>query len=699
MVAGNRSGAGVKRFQAVGRRIPHKPPDRREVDAMLSQAGCYGQLTTPLGKDMLCLVELNASEGLSELFTFDVLAVSEKSDIELESLIGKGCSISVELADLGKRQYHGVAVHAHWERSEADLFYYRIELRPWLWMLGKTSDCRIFHDKTATDIISDTFKRHGFNDFRLSTTETYPTLHYTVQYRETDLNFVLRLMEQHGVYYFFEHSDDRHMLVLADGPSAHSPAPGLSIVKFNPHTHDRHQTREPSVDNWIFARRLRSGKVELNDYFHETPTTRLIADKQANENYTHSDFEVFDHPGPHTKQNDGEFYAKVELQAEQCADKRRQARGVAVALYPGASVHLQEHPRAAENEEYLTVRVMSRVGPQYYRGERGRGGDLGYAAAYEFQLLETPFRAPLVTPKPLIHSLQTAYVVGAKGEEIDCDDHGRILVHFHWDRHDDQSCRIRVGQVWAGQSWGGQTIPRIGMEVVVAFIDGDPDRPLVVGAVPNPKTLPVPDKLPDYKTRMVLKSKTHKGDGYNELRFEDEKSEEEIWLHAQKYLNAQVLDNETWEVKNNRHKRVDSNQSESVGGDKDIEVKGKHREHVVKSYSLKVDDARKTKIARDDSLEVGVNRNEKIGAQLTCDVGQAVYIKAGQTVVIEAGMQLSLKVGGNFIDISPAGIAIYGTMVLINSGGAPGVLPLNPPDPPEDYGGPAAKRYDRSYKL
>jgi type VI secretion system secreted protein VgrG len=218
------------------------------------------------------------------------------------------------------------------------------------------------------------------------------------------------------------------------------------------------------------------------------------------------------------------------------------------------------------------------------------------------------------------------------------------------------------------------------MEVIVAFIEGDPDRPIVLGCVQNPKTLPVPDKLPDYKTRMVLKSKTHKGDGYNELRFEDEQSEEEVWLHAQKYLNAQVLDNETWEIKNNRHKRVDSNQSESVGGDKDIEVGGKHREHVKGNFSLKVDGNRMTAIDGSDSLKVG----------------QSISIKAGMPVVIESDAQISLKVGGNFVDISPAGVTIVGTMVLINSGGAPATVP---PDPPDKYGGPACKRYDRSYKL
>ena len=252
--------------------------------------------------------------------------------------------MSVDSGDLGKRYYHGLVVEAQWERSEADLFYYRIVLRPWLWMLGKTSDCRISHDKTVTDIISETFRRNGFTDFRLATSYSYPTLHYTVQYRESSLNFVQRLMELHGIYFFFEHSEDRHMLVLADSASSHTPAPGLSSVKFNPHTHDRHQTREPTLDDWTLNRRHRSGKVEITDYNHLTPTTQLKADKSGSESYGHADLEVFDYPGPHTKRNEGEFYARVKLEGEQCLDKRRLARGVAVALYPGRFRAFAETP-------------------------------------------------------------------------------------------------------------------------------------------------------------------------------------------------------------------------------------------------------------------------------------------------------------------------------------------------------------------
>jgi type VI secretion system secreted protein VgrG len=685
---------------------------------MLSQAGCIGQLTTPLGDKELCLVELSASEGLSELFTLDILAVSENSDIDIDKLIGHPCHVKVEQGAIGERYYHGVLVEAQWEHSEADLFYYRLVLRPWLWLLAKTSDCRIFHDKTALDIIRETFQRHGFTDFRLATTGSYPTLHYTVQYRESDLNFVHRLMEQHGIYYFFEHSDAHHMLVLADAPSSHTPALGLASVKFNPHTHGRHQTREPTLDDWTLNRRLRSGKVELNDYNHLTPTSRLIGDKQASEKYGFADFEIYDHPGAHGKQNEGEFYARVRLEAEQCADKRRHARGVAVPLFPGASVQLTDHPREAENDDYILVRVSSHVGPQSYRGDRSHADDRGYEAAYEFQKLDIPFRAPLVTPKPLIHSLQTAWVVGKKGEEIDCDDHGRILVHFHWDRHDDRSCRIRVSQVWAAQTWGGQIIPRIGMEVMVAFLEGDPDRPIVVGCVPNPDNRKVPDKLPDYKTRMVLKSKTHKGEGFNELRFEDEKDQEEIWLHAQKYFNAHVLNNETWHVGGNRHRSVADNESESIGGSKDIDVHGRHREHVKLSHNLTVDAARRAYIAGNDSLKVGGDRTESYGGQWTCVVGAdalvqtkgnveiksggSTYIKAGSTLVIEAGAGITLKVGGNFVTIDPSGVSIQGTMVLINSGGSAlsgTQVSAKTPTEPRKYAGPAAKRYDRSYKL
>jgi len=252
---------------------------------MLSQSSRPGKLTTPLGQDVLCLVEFDSDEGLSQLFEFDVLAVSEDGDLDLDRLLGCAAHIELDCREVGKRNYHGLILEAEFERLEEGLYYYRLRLRPWTYLLGKTTDCRIHHDKTVIDIIRETLSRRGFPDYRLATIESYPTLHYTVQYRETDLNFICRLMEQHGIYFFFEHSAGRHVLVFADSASAHQPAPGQESVDFNPHMSPDLKESQATIYSWRHLRKLRSGKFELNDYYHMTPNTRLTGDRNASEHY------------------------------------------------------------------------------------------------------------------------------------------------------------------------------------------------------------------------------------------------------------------------------------------------------------------------------------------------------------------------------------------------------------------------------
>jgi type VI secretion system secreted protein VgrG len=466
---------------------------------------------------------------------------------------------------------HGVLADGDWVRIENELAHYRLTLRPWFWLLDKTSDCRIFHDKTCLDIIRETFARHGFSDFRVAATHDYPVLHYTVQYRESDFNFLSRLMEQHGLYYYFEHSADAHVMVLCDGPASHPDVPALDDVVFVSAKDAEHSMRRQTIQSWKLKRSLRSGRAALQDFNHLTPNAQMLGDAAAAEKYAHADFEVYDYPGPHAKQGDGTIYARVRLEAEQAADKRRHAAGYVVSAFAGAPLKLDWHPRASENGKYLIVGTQLRYGPQYYWAQQD-GKDAAYHGDYDLLAFDTPFRTPLTTPKPRIASLQTAIVVGQSGEEIDCDDHGRILVHFHWDRHADKSCRVRVNQVWGSKTWGMQTIPRIGMEVMVAYLEGDPDRPIVVGCVPDPVNNTVPYALPENKTRMVWRSNSHKSQGFNELAFEDKTGGENIHLHAQKDFTHKVLNNLT--------QRVDNSHATSIGQHASMEVGGNHTQEV-----------------------------------------------------------------------------------------------------------------------
>jgi type VI secretion system secreted protein VgrG len=605
---------------------------------MLSQSQRAGKLTTPLGQNKLCLVEISGWEGLSELFEFSIVAASEDADVDVDALIGQPAHVELDCGDTGRRFFHGLIIEANWERAEFDLFYYRLVLRPWFWLLGKTTDCRIYHDKTTIDIIRETLSRRGFSDFRLATTQSYPNLHYTVQYRETDLNFLCRLMEQHGIYYFFEHTADRHTLVIADGPSSHTSAPGLEEAIFNPQLDDGVKLRQPTMFSWLQRRGLRSGKVQLTDYNHLKPSARMLADANGGERYKYSDLEVFDYPGPYAEQPDGERYARIRLEAEQALDKRRTAKGVAVAMFPGAKVNLTRYPRASENAAYLGVRVNSRFGVQGYRSQgSGAVGEGHYQADYEFQKLDIPFRAPIVTKRPLIHSLQTAIVTGQKGEEIDCDDHGRILVHFYWDRHDDKSCRLRVSQVWAGQNWGAQVIPRIGMEVMVAFIEGDPDRPIVVGTVPNPQKNRVPYELPANKTRMVWRSATHKGSGFNELSFDDANGAQDYFLHAEKDMRTVVRHNQSTQVDGPlRTIKV------STGDEQKEITKGNLSEQIAKTRSAK---AEVILCSADEKIQLNVGENFILidKGKIVVSVGGKSVITLTPTVIDQIAAQIHLN--------------------------------------------------------
>ena len=546
---------------------------------MLDQKGRIGRLTTPLGPNVLALARLEGREAISEPFHFEVEAVAKDPDIDLDQLIGKPAHVLMDLTPSGQRSFHGLITDAHFVGGRDSLYVYSLTLRPWLWVLGKTTDCRIYHDKTVTEIVSDVFTRAGFADYRIATSGSFPTLHYTVQYRETDLNFVSRLMEQHGIAYYFEHADDKHTLVLVDSNNAYPTVGGFETVPFFPHLEEKNRMAKIHVHSWKVDRALKTGRVALNDYNHLTPTAKISAEVPANQPYAHADKEVFDFPGPHVDADQAGFYARVRLEAEQAADQHRFAEGSAIGLHPGAMVSLDRHLRKQENQRYLVLAIEHAFGEQAYRTSHQLHREK-YEGRYELLPASTPYRPPATTEKPLIHSLHTALVTGADGEEIDVDDHGRILVHFYWDRHRDKSCRVRVSQVWAGSAWGGQIIPRIGMEVMVAYLEGDPDRPIVVGSVPNPKTQPVPYALPENKTRAVWRSNSYKSSGRNEVTMEDLTGRENLFVHAQKDESRRVLNNAT--------ERVDANHVSSVGANRVVDVGGNQKTEIGGSMNMVV---------------------------------------------------------------------------------------------------------------
>ncbi|WP_395665425.1 type VI secretion system Vgr family protein [Methylocella sp.] len=593
----------------------------------LAQDTRLAVLETPLGKDKLAARRFDGAEGLSELFEFRVEAASLEADLDFDRAIGANCSVALKSYDGRERLFNGVLVEAQAAGSRGEQHLYRLTLRPWLWLLSRTSDCRIFENKTALDIVKEVFKGRGLSDFSDRTTSGYPELDYCVQYRETDLAFVSRLMERHGIYYFFEYSKDKHTLVLADAKSSHKPAPGLSKLPFLGGDRQERRDRE-HVATWTPQRRFRSGKFALVDYDYLQPTADLKSDAQGQARYARSKMEIYDYPGNYKKKSDGETYARVRLEAEQAQDRRKTAEGDSVSLFPGALTTLDGHPSAGENREYLVLRALHAYNAQSYRSGEGGFGDL-YSGRYELLPSDVPFRARLATPRPLVHGPQTAKVVGKDGEEIDVDEHGRILVRFFWDRKNRQSCRVRVAQVWAGKGWGGQAIPRIGQEVVVEFLEGDPDRPLVTGAVYN-ADYKHPYEMPADKTQSGLKSDSSKGHGgYNEFMFEDKKGAETIRMHGERDHEVKIRRAETVEIG---------------------EVFAGHG-----------DPSRKTTL-RNGSDELSIQNGDQ-----TIDVKGKQDVTVLQTIAVEALQKITFTVGASSITIDPVSVTINAPMITVQS--------------------------------
>lgn len=637
---------------------------------------------SPLGADALLLTRLRGREGISRLFHFDLEFLSEDPALDFAAIVGMNVTFRVNQPDHTDRFFNGIVSRFSQSGGDATFTSYHAEVVPWLWLLTRTADCKIFQTMTAPEIILKVFGTYGLSKVRNNLQGSYPVREYTVQYRETDFNFVSRLMEQHGIFYFFEHTNGAHTLVLADANAAFVSCPGQSTVRYQT-TLGATRTDEDVVLGWTQEQEMRSARYSLMDYNFETPPLNL----QVNVDSVLPPpggmaFEVYDYPGEYLIKDVGENLATVRIEEEETLTALTHGASNCRSFVSGYTFDLSEHPRGAFNQTYILSSV-EHLATQAYEAGSGEAG-FSYTNHFACLPLTVRFRAARVTPKPVIQGLQTAIVAGVPGAEIDTDKYGRIKVQFHWDRfggrNEESSCWIRVSQNWAGKRWGFVFLPRIGMEVLVGFLEGDPDQPMVMGCVYNADQVQ-PYPLPAYKTRSVIRTNTTPGGGAcNQIHFEDKAGNEEFYMHASGELNLHVEVDRHETVKGERHLEVYKDRNESVG----------------KSTYLKV----KT----DDVAEIGQDLSRKIGGDLILDVGgshsekagQDIYLKAGTNVVVEAGMQITLKVGGNFVSIGPTGVTIQGTMVLINSGGAAGSGSAKTPKPipkligvdPPDAGSP-----------
>ncbi len=532
------------------------------AEGQLKQANRMAELTSVFGKDELSVVTIECDEGLSEDFEIRLEVLSQKEDLEFDQAIATSMTVKVVSNNGDTRHFDGLLTDAKWMGYRDSYYIYKLTLRPWFWLLTKNSNCRIFKDMSAPDIIKQVLGEHDFADFQDKLTEAYDPIHYCVQYRESDYDFCCRLMEEFGISYFFEHKDGKHVMILADAKSSYSPIVGDSSIPYIALGGDSQRNTE-HLYHWIPTRKFRTGKFAVNDYDFEKPSALLEAERDAGTQYRAGSLENYDYPGRYTEKDKGSTFSKIRMEAEQAADKRIEAAGEVPRFFAGGLFTLVKHPHIPQNMEHLIVRASHRIITEAYRSGGGGAQGEAYTGTYDVLPASITYRTPAITRKPRIPGPQTAKVVGQG--EIDVDEYGQILVAFHWDRDKTASRRVRVAQVWSGKNWGGIYIPRVGQEVIVQFLEGDPDQPIIVGTVYNAENMP-PYSLPGEKNKAGIKSdSTVGGGGYNEFVLDDTKGNELVGVHAQKDMETVIENNEMLHVKNCRETQIDVDRTESVG--------------------------------------------------------------------------------------------------------------------------------------
>jgi type VI secretion system secreted protein VgrG len=664
----------------------------------ITQAGRLLELATPLEANFLVVNRMQVSEGLSRLFSIDLEILHEETAgghdatvVDTTKIIGQPMCVTALQRDDTKRYFHGICVEFYQGNRDVRYTYFGAKLVPHVWLLTQRIQSRIFQQISVPDILKKVLD--GF-DVSYEIQGTFEQRNYCVQYRESDWAFIARLMEEEGIYFYFEHSEDKHKLIIANTPQSHRDCPTRSQLPFMDIS-ELGLEWQGCVTGWNVGTRLRTGKSTLWDHNFELPSSNLDATTDSIFNYGgNNKYEHYDYPGYYAKRFDGidksggdqaSELQKVFEDRERTVRLRQQELDAGVrndvgtsncsSLTAGYRFTMSQHPVGSNNGAHVLVslEIDAQQSPGYASEEEAADPYRVRFVSMPLGERSTPFRPPRVTPKPIVHGSQTAVVVGPAGEEIFTDKYGRVKVQFHWDRqgHADpgSSCWIRVAQTWAGKRWGSMFIPRIGMEVIVDFLEGDPDQPIIVGCVYNAEAMP-PYTLPDEKTKSTIKTDSSKGGGgFNELRFEDKKGSEQIFIHAEKNEDIRVKNDCMETIGHDRHLVIQNDQLELVKKDKHLHVKGDHNEKVDGTMSV----------------EAGMDMQEKVGMNYAMDAGMAVHIKAGMTTVIEAGTALTLKCGGSSININPGGIQIIGSpMLMLNSGGSPTSGAGSSPDAPKD---------------
>jgi len=625
------------------------------------------RIATPLGDNVLLIRSMQGIERLGRPFQYELVLLSEKHDISYKDIIGQNVSVSVDKADKVPRYFNGFISRFSQTRYERTLVEYHATVVPWLWFLTRSADCRIFQHMTIPDILKQVFEDHGFSDFIFRLHGTYKTWEYCVQYRETAFDFVSRLMEQEGIYYFCKHQNGKHDVVLCDTVGSHLEFKGYEELHYSP-SRDQAGALE-ILWSWIEQHEIQPGNSAAKEFDFKNPARTSVGVAARDRGIAGDKLERFDYLGEMDAESDADRYTKLRLDEWQTEHEVYSGEGDARGICTGVRFKLKGHPRSDLAKEYLTTSTEFRIESDPFETVAQAREEFIYEAKMTATPITQEYRSPRRTPKPLVSGPQTAIVVGPKGEEIHTDKYGRVKVQFHWDRlgkvDASSSCWIRVAQIWAGKKWGSIYTPRVGQEVIVEFLEGDPDRPIITGRVYNEKNLP-PYELPANKTISTLKSNSSKGgDGFNEIRLEDKKGEEQIFIHGEKNQDIRIK-NDTYEwIGNDRHLVVKKDQVEQIENDRQEKITRDHVEEIGRDHHLAIKGKEAIKITGSHSVTVEDDVIEVFKNNQSTQVTKNLYIK-GENIVIEATQNITINVGDSYIAIESGGIkvATNGDIVL-----------------------------------
>jgi type VI secretion system secreted protein VgrG len=679
--------------------------------ADLLQANRTVKVTSPFGGDVLAFGRMSATEAMSQCYELNLTLFSAKGDLNPDTILGKPLAINMTVGEpIAQRYFHGLVTDFAQAGYDNQLHEYRATVRPWLWFLTRSADCRVFQSKTVPDIFKEVCSNAGFSDYKLALSGSYDPWDYCVQYRESDFNFVSRLLEHEGIFYYFEHTASKHTLVLCDDAGQLTPASGYASVPYFPPVDPTARRERDHLDTWVFQKSFQPAAYATRDYDFKTPTPVLAGTSTISRKHEASRYEVFEYPASTATQSSAalEKNAKIRVQELQVSQMTARGGGNAAGLATGKLFKLTGYPRSDLNIQYVVTSTSIELLSDSYQTGMSSGGEQ-FTIALEAVDAREAYRPQRVTVKPLVFGTQTAVVVGPKGEEIYTDEHSRVKVQFHWDRYgkldENSSCWVRVGHAAAGKSFGALQIPRIGQEVIVTFLEGDPDRPLIIGSVYNGSNKP-PYALPANKTQSGMKSRSSMsgtGENFNEIRFEDKKGAEQLFIHAEMNQDIEVEKDETHSVGNDRKKdikhdeittigndrteKVAQNEKISIGKNRDINVDGAEtaavkldRTHTVgKNETIKVDADQNVKVGKDHDLNVGAAQKITVGKDQsinvskdrTIDVGSNQSSTIGKSLVIDAGDSVTIRTGKASITMHKNGsIVISGKDIRIDGDGA-----------------------------